>query len=161
MIGVINAYRLMACLRRSYSECLHSLPAFGTVHGVKAIFNRSTSLEPDKTLNWGSFILRGSLHFMLISMQERVHPTKNSSSRVMNHTKPTLGQFYFAWFPLPCLKCTNGSVLPRTFLLISRTAQNLHWGNFVLHSSLYFVQHARMGPSHQGCVLYVMNHMKP
>ena len=40
-------------------------------------------------------ILRGLAHFVLISMQERVHLVGNFSSHVKNRTKPTLGQFYF------------------------------------------------------------------
>ena len=43
----------------------------------------------------GHFILCGSLHFVLISMQEQVHPARNFFGHVKDCTKPTLKQLYF------------------------------------------------------------------
>ena len=61
---------------------------------LKLMSSRSANPEPRKILYWGS-LFGGSIHFVLISMQERVHPTRNFSYHVKNHTKPTLGSFYF------------------------------------------------------------------
>ena len=50
----------------------------------------------------GQLILCGSIHFVLISMQEWVHLARNFSSHVKNRTKSYSGAAYFAWFHSLC-----------------------------------------------------------
>ena len=75
---------------------------------VNSVYRSKTPQNP--TL--GQFTLRGSIHFVLISMQEWVHPTRNFSCHVKNRTKPTLGQFLF-WMVSPFSISLSGLITIR------------------------------------------------
>ena len=47
-------------------------------------------------------ILRGSIHFMLLNIQEWIHPARNFSSHVKNRTKSYTRAAYFVRFHSLC-----------------------------------------------------------
>ena len=88
-------------------ECPHSLPAFGMVYEVKAIFSQSTSLEPRKTLNWDSLFY--AVPSTLSNIQEWVRPVEDVSLMSRIAWNPKLGQFISQ--SLSILSPPNGMII--------------------------------------------------